>query len=145
MDGQWIVRVPFPISVNTYYRRIKNQGRSARGKQYAHDVADALRKQFGPPPEIDCMLAMQVYLFPGDQRKRDIDNCYKSLLDCLMRPYCLYKDDSQIKRLTGEMCEVVSRKESCAILVINELEDFMPETLRDVLTWQNLNPSNPAR
>ena len=142
MNGQWIVRIPFPIALSSYY--VMGTRRSKRGRLFAEDVDIALRKQLGPPPKIECMVSMQIYLFPPDKRNRDVDNALKSALDSLMKPYAFYADDSQVKQLTVEMCEVVSRKESCAILVINELEDFMPETLRDVLTWQNLNPSNPA-
>ena len=41
--------------------------------------------------------ALRVFLFMGDKRKRDLDNCLKSISDALNK--LLYNDDSQIDEL----------------------------------------------
>ena len=51
-------------------------------------------------------LAVHVDVYPPDRRRRDLDNCLKSLLDA-MEHGGAYADDSQIVRLAVEKREPV--------------------------------------
>jgi crossover junction endodeoxyribonuclease RusA len=52
-------------------------------------------------------LAVQVQIHPPDNRRRDIDNVQKALLDAMQHGGA-YRDDSQIVRLSIEKCEPVA-------------------------------------
>ncbi len=95
------VELPFPPSVNHYYRRvgprtlISREGRRFRERvcaQLARFGATGLR---GP-------LHLEIEVYPPDRQRRDIDNLQKSLLDALQHGG-LYADDSQVKKLDIEM------------------------------------------
>lgn len=97
--------LPYPISVNAYYRNIVVNGRprtliSSKGRQYKLDL---FRRWLQISPlywtPIDYEIELVVDLFPPDKRKRDIDNGLKSLLDS-MEKAGVYVNDSQIKKLT---------------------------------------------
>jgi len=49
---------------------------------------------------------VRVEVYPPDNRRRDIDNVQKALLDAMQHGGA-YADDSQIVRLTIEKCEPV--------------------------------------
>jgi crossover junction endodeoxyribonuclease RusA len=95
-----LLEVPFPPSVNSYYRSIR-RGRicqsilSEKGREYALSVLEKI----GPQKPLQGRLAVSVELFPPDRRKRDLDNYMKSLLDALTK-IGVWEDDSQIDRLT---------------------------------------------
>lgn len=86
-----------PIPLNQKYGIIN--GRQLLTKKY-RDTKDALaweiasQVKFGP---LEGMLAMNVILYFGDNRKRDIDSYLKILLDSMSG--IVYKDDSQITEL----------------------------------------------
>lgn len=105
----WAAEVPFPPSVNSYYRSI-SRGRvcqsilSAKGREYAHKLVE----QIGPQKPIQGRLAVSVLLCPPDKRRRDLDNYMKSLLDALTK--CgVWEDDSQIDRLTIDRGPIENR------------------------------------
>lgn len=102
--------LPYPPSVNAYWRSVRVGNRnqvlvSKAGRDFQHKVrlavliARAVKQYSG-------RLIVEVMLHPADNRKRDIDNSLKSLLDALGKSG-VYLDDSQIDRL------VVSRHEQC--------------------------------
>lgn len=51
-------------------------------------------------------LSVLIRCYPPDRRARDLDNLGKTLLDSLTKAG-LWKDDSQIDRLTFERCEML--------------------------------------
>ena len=55
---------------------------------------------------IQSTISAEVYLYPPDKRKRDIDNPIKVLLDSLVKGGLL-QDDSKIARLLIERCEII--------------------------------------
>ena len=97
--------LPYPPSVNHYWRRVGTRtlisrgGRAFRQAVCAILAADGVRPLAGP-------LAVQVMVYPPDNRRRDIDNVQKALLDALAHGGA-YHDDSQIARLTVERQHVV--------------------------------------
>lgn len=90
--------LPWPPSVNHYYRHVGPRVLISRdGRQYRETVGAIARRagspSFGVPVEVG------IDLYPPDNRRRDVDNSLKSLLDALT---CagVYEDDSLIQRLT---------------------------------------------
>ena len=100
------LELPFPPSVNHYYRRvgprtlISREGRAYRERVCAILTALGIKPMAGP-------LDVQVEIYPPDRRRRDIDNVQKALFDALEHAGA-YKNDSQIVRLAIEKCTPVA-------------------------------------
>ena len=90
--------LPWPPSVNHYYRHvgprvlISRDGRKYREQIVARFHTDRVAKYTGP-------VELDIELYPPDNRRRDVDNSLKCLLDTFTHAG-LYEDDSQIQRLT---------------------------------------------
>ena len=90
--------LPWPPSVNHYYRHvgprvlISRDGRKYRERVVARFKNDRVAKYTGP-------VELDIELYPPDNRRRDVDNSLKCLLDTFTHAG-LYGDDSQIQRLT---------------------------------------------
>src|SRR6056297_1290137 len=94
------LNLPFPPSVNTYWRHVGNRVLvSKKGRQYQATVSSILHRKKLKTLEGD--LIVDVRLVPPDRRRRDVDNSMKALLDA-MQFGGVYLDDSQIVRLTIE-------------------------------------------
>ena len=111
-QSKYTVAVPFPPSVNHYWRHIaipmrnKATGKqsvrvqsliSAQGRKYKQAVraeVKAQRANFG----ILASMRLVVVLYPPDRRKRDVDNYAKALLDGLTGAG-VWDDDSQVRDL----------------------------------------------
>ncbi|MFH1833723.1 MAG: RusA family crossover junction endodeoxyribonuclease [bacterium] len=98
------ITIPYPPSVNHFYRRvgprtlISREGRTfCSHVAYAHAIAGA--------PHVDGPLALDIELYPPDNRRRDADNTIKPIQDALQKAG-MFKDDSQIKRVSAEMMGV---------------------------------------
>jgi Holliday junction resolvase RusA-like endonuclease len=91
------VELPYPPSINHYWRRvgsrtlISREGRRFRQRVMAILAALGCEPLHGP-------LAVEVEVYPPDNRRRDIDNVQKALLDALQHGGA-YLDDSQVVRL----------------------------------------------
>lgn len=93
------ISLPYPPSINNYYRNFN--GRiiiSKAGREY-RQLVESLMRDFGQPME--GKLAVRIEMHPPDNKRRDVDNVLKSLLDALQHGGA-YKDDSQIDKLTIE-------------------------------------------
>ena len=96
MTGEF--ELPWPPSVNHYYRHvgprvlISREGRKYREQIVARFQNDRVAKYSGP-------VALDIELYPPDNRRRDVDNSLKCLLDTFTHAG-LYGDDSQVQRLT---------------------------------------------
>jgi len=106
-DKAVVLRLPWPPSMNHYWRRVGNRTLISReGRRYREAVVMVCRMQ--RVERIEGRLAVQVVAYPPDRRRRDLDNLQKALLDALEHAG-VYDDDSQIDRLLIErgewMCE----------------------------------------
>jgi Holliday junction resolvase RusA-like endonuclease len=106
------LQLPYPPSVNHYFRvvgrrvLISREGRAFRTRVCSTLAALGVRPLEGP-------LAVEVEVYPPDNRRRDIDNTMKALLDALQHGGA-YRDDSQIVRLVIEKCAVVENGRTLA-------------------------------
>lgn len=92
------LELPFPPSVNHYYRHVGPRVLISReGRRYREMVVAKLKlekaEKFAEPVEL------HIELYPSDNRRRDVDNSLKCLLDAFTHGG-LYEDDSLIRKLT---------------------------------------------
>jgi crossover junction endodeoxyribonuclease RusA len=113
------IELPFPPSVNHYYRRVGHRTLiSRKGRTFRHTVCArlatlGLRRLKGP-------LRIEIEVYPPDRRRRDIDNVQKALLDALQHGG-LYDDDSQIVKLDIEKLGCVAGGRT--IVRVSEVRD----------------------
>lgn len=99
------VQLPYPPSINHYWRRVGAKTLISReGRRFRERVVAILAARRAPP--LDGALAVDVEVYPPDNRRRDIDNVQKALLDALQHGGA-YADDSQIVRLAISKCPPV--------------------------------------
>lgn len=99
------ITLPYPPSVNHYWGQLGSKKfLGKKGKEFREAVILAVynAKQGG----LAGRLHMEVYLYPPDKRKRDIDNVLKPLLDAMEHAGC-YENDSQIDKLCVTRREVM--------------------------------------
>jgi crossover junction endodeoxyribonuclease RusA len=91
--------LPFPPSVNTYWRRVGSRTvLSAKAREYRGAAIAACLEQSAPrlgPARV----RVSVIAYPPDRRRRDLDNLHKGILDALTFA-CIFDDDSQIDELS---------------------------------------------
>lgn len=100
--------LPFPPSVNTYWRHMvlggkfkKAQARvylSEQGKNYRTHAILSMNVQRVPKRALQGRLAVHVIAYPPDRRARDLDNLPKGVLDALKHAEIIV-DDSHIDDL----------------------------------------------
>lgn len=101
-----VLNLPFPPSVNTYYRRGAHATyMSKQGREYKKAVAEYISES-NTPKLGAARLSLEIVLWPKDKRKYDIDNRIKALLDSL-QDAGVFDDDEQIDQInvyrgTGE-------------------------------------------
>lgn len=115
MLGSLNLILPFPPSVNSYWRS-PNSGPlagshliSAKGRSFRSAVIASVIEQLHqfPKPRADDV-DIALVLYPPDNRRRDLDNYLKALLDALTHAG-IWGDDSQIKRLLVEWGSVTKK------------------------------------
>jgi len=99
------IELPYPPSVNHYWRRVRARTLISRGGRAFRQAVCSILAARGVRPLIG-PLVVDVVILPPDRRRRDIDNVQKALLDALQHGGA-YEDDSQIVRLTIEKGEPV--------------------------------------
>ena len=99
------LELPFPPSVNHIWRRVGQRTvLSRKGREYRQKVRELLVAYKIRP--LLGRLAIAVEVCPPDERRRDLDNILKALLDALQQGGA-YIDDSQIDYLRISRGEVV--------------------------------------
>ncbi|EQA1140096.1 TPA: RusA family crossover junction endodeoxyribonuclease [Escherichia coli] len=100
--------LPFPPSVNTYWRAPNSgplKGRhliSAKGRAFQSSACASIIEQLRCLPKPSSAPAsVEIVLYPPDARRRDIDNYNKALFDALTHAG-VWEDDSQVKRMLVE-------------------------------------------
>ena len=89
--------LPWPPSVNTYWRQFRGRAiLSKAGRQYRDVAVAAARAQH--VPTLKGRLSVTLHVMPPDKRRRDLDNLPKGVLDALTHAE-VYEDDSQIDDL----------------------------------------------
>lgn len=102
-----LITIPYPPSVNSYWRTVNGRTMlSKRASEYKRVVAKAVmihaaNKHLGGRLEVDLVVHP-----PQVNRRRDIDNLAKGVLDSLQSAG-VYLDDSQIDKLTITRAEPV--------------------------------------
>ena len=92
--------LPWPPSVNHYWRNFR--GRiviGAKGRAYRQAVIASVIEQGVPRDRISCRLAVNIDAYPPDNRRRDIDNINKALLDAIVAAEVI-EDDGLIDALS---------------------------------------------
>ena len=99
MTEDIILHLPWPPTINSYYKMTRNGQRylDVKVREFRQKVADSINEQM-PGLHIDEHIFMEVYLYPPDKRKRDLDNYMKGLLDAVTEAG-LWEDDSLIDQL----------------------------------------------
>lgn len=105
--------LPFPPSVNTYWRH-PNKGAfagksliSAAGRKFQSAACAAIVEQLRRLPKpTSAPASVEIVLFPPDNRIRDLDNYNKALFDALTHAG-VWEDDSQVKRMLVEWGPVI--------------------------------------
>ena len=98
--------LPYPPSVNHYWRRVGARTLISRGGRAFRQAVCAILAAAKVQP-LSGPLELFITVFPPDRRRRDIDNVQKSLLDAMQHGGA-YFDDSQIMRLSIERGSVTS-------------------------------------
>lgn len=93
--------LPWPPSINHYWRRVGNRTLISReGRAFR---AAVIAKLAGCE-KIDGRLWVTIYAHPPDKRRRDLDNLLKPVLDALEHAG-VYDDDGQIDNLSIYRCD----------------------------------------
>lgn len=109
--------LPWPPSVNTYWRHIVLGGKfkkaraqvliSEQGREYRVAVAKAVHEQQVPRGAVRGRLAVSIVAHPPDRRTRDLDNLLKGCLDSLKHAG-VFADDGDIDALQVRRGSVVA-------------------------------------
>ena len=114
-----LLSLPFPPSVNTYYRNFRGMMvLSKEGRDYKNAVAEYLI-DVNAPKLGDAKLKIEMVLRPRDKRKIDIDNRIKAVLDSL-QDAGLFDDDYQVDDLRIIRGEPI--KNGKLLVMIEEIE-----------------------
>lgn len=90
------LKMPYPPSVNNYWRRVGNRTIISKpGREYKKEVATLCRKLISF--DKDKRLSVTILCCPPDKRRRDLDNVLKAIFDSLSG--FAFEDDSQIDHI----------------------------------------------
>ena len=100
--------LPFPPSVNTYWRhpnKVAFAGKSlisAAGRKFQSAACTAIVEQLRRLPKpTSAPASVEIVLFPPDNRIRDLDNYNMALFDALTHAG-VWEDDREVKRMLVE-------------------------------------------
>lgn len=113
-----ILKLPYPPSTNKLWRYFR--GRvvlSKEAQMYIKDVGYLVARV--QPYKKSSRLQAEMIVHAKDNRKRDLDNCFKIVLDSLEKAG-IFENDSQFDELTISRGENYP-SDSCIIVIIREL------------------------
>jgi len=91
------IEVPYPPSINHYYRRVGPKTLiSRKGRKYRETLAHLLSAT--GVEQVEGRIFLEIEMYPPDRRRRDVDNVLKALLDAMQHGGA-YEDDSQVDSL----------------------------------------------
>ncbi len=92
-------RLPFPPSVNSYWRHgPRGTYMSAGGKRFRSEAVADIWNQLGLPKPLRGRLRMLIELTPPNRCKRDLDNHLKATLDAIQHAQVI-EDDEQFDEI----------------------------------------------
>jgi crossover junction endodeoxyribonuclease RusA len=98
MAGSLAFELPFPPSMNTYWRHVGHKTLlSAKGRQYRDDVIAAVLCA-GVARRFEGRLKVTILACPPDRKRRDLDNYLKAPLDAMTHAG-VWLDDSQLDEI----------------------------------------------
>lgn len=136
--------LPFPPSVNTYWRH-PNKGAfagksliSAAGRKFQSAACAAIVEQLRRLPKpTSAPASVEIVLFPPDNRIRDLDNYNKALFDALTHAG-VWEDDSQVKRMLVEWGPVIRKGRSRSLSVSTRKRRVQPPDQEEKRSMNNL-------
>jgi crossover junction endodeoxyribonuclease RusA len=115
--------LPYPPTVNHYWGQVGSKKfLGKKGKEFRESVF--LCVYSAQEGRLNARLHMEVYLYPPDNRKRDVDNVLKPLLDALEHAGT-YENDSQIDKLCVTRMEV-TKGGYCDVVITELNQDVQP-------------------
>ena len=119
MSAATTITLPFPLSVNNLFagksRRYPTRKYVAwRRSADLHVMASRAKRIKGP-------VVVSMTLHPADNRRRDADNCWKAVLDCLVRMQIIDADDNRVVR-KHEATWGEKRKPAAAVVTITPVD-----------------------
>ncbi len=116
--GRVVLTLPFPPTMNTYWRHVGSRVLlSSDGRQYREEVG--LACLIAGRPRLEGRLEIDLLVYPPDNRRHDLDNLLKGILDGLQHAG-LYEDDSQIDKL--RICRRHVYKPPSVVVTVSTLE-----------------------
>ena len=105
--------LPFPPSVNGYWRTFKNrQILSKRGREYRKSaVLTIMCSKDRPKKPLEGRLTVSVWLYPPTLRRYDVDNFSKGILDALTHAG-VWLDDEQVDEIHVYKCNKIKGGEA---------------------------------
>jgi len=122
-----IILLPFPPSVNNYWKNvsykkrgilIKGKALTPKARQFRIEGLITIRKQYPVHEVINSPVKMLIHLHPPSLRKYDVDNFNKGILDVLTHAN-IWVDDDLVHDLRVMKC--IKRKGGSVIVKIERL------------------------
>lgn len=116
-----LLQLPWPVSVNAYWKttRFGSVYVSAAGKAYKAAVTAHVRRL--REPSLVGRIFFAAWFYPPDRRGRDLDNCFKVLIDAIADSGVI-ANDKHIKKIHAEMMPEVMAG-GMAIVELTELPE----------------------
>lgn len=101
-----ILQLPWPPSINSYWKRSKfgSVYVSSEGKAYGVAVVALIRRL--QEAALVGRISLDAKFYPPNRQRRDLDNCLKVMIDAIQASGII-SNDFQIKKLSAEMFEPI--------------------------------------
>lgn len=121
--NQYRISLPWPPTNNLYWRHVRGRHYiSEKGTAYAKAVKEIIQQQ-NLAVKLSSKLSVKIYAAPPDNRKRDIDNLAKGILDALTKAG-FWVDDNQLDCMHVVRCE--KEKGGRIFLEVRETDGILP-------------------